>query len=646
MIRPVLLSLPLLAVAAGGAILVGDRLATAIEAEATTRADDALAAAGAGWAQVTVSGLRATATGEAPDADRRRQALAAVEAAAPWVTVIDRVTLSEAQPAFAPTPEVEILRDAAGFTVTGAAPGAAAREALAEALRTAAPRLALADLSRDDASAPTTGDAADRALATDWTDAAPTAAAIAADLHYGRVRLAPPEIAATGLPIDDAAKARIETRLAALSEAGWRIAADLSAPSPAPGVFELTAEMDADGGALLACAAGTEAEAQAILEAAAPLFPRRPETCRIAPGASDADWPAAAAAALNAVAALPAGRVEIIDRRARLTANAPTPRDALEAAHAGLAAALPPGYQLATLAPPSATGDALPDAEPTAATPPAAETTTRLAFDGALLRLSGAAPSPILGEAAAAAARARLAGVEVEAAFDFAPAGLDGNDWRAAMATMTEALTRLSQGEARLAPDLAEIEGEIADPGGIRALHDLVADGVGAGRTVRTRFAVSPARQAADAPLPAGRCAAAMTAIVAETPIAFAPGADALAPEAAPVVARLVEALAPCVLGPIEIGGHTDSQGSEEMNAGLSRARARAVLDAMLALGADPDMLSAAGYGEARPIADNATEEGRARNRRIEFLAPTDESAAAAEADADGAGAGETADDD
>ena len=134
-----------------------------------------------------------------------------------------------------------------------------------------------------------------------------------------------------------------------------------------------------------------------------------------------------------------------------------------------------------------------------------------------------------------------------------------------------------------------------------------------------------------------------MTAIVAETPIAFAPGAAALAPEAAPVVARLVEALAPCVLGPIEIGGHTDSQGSEEMNAGLSRARARAVLDAMLALGADPDMLSAAGYGEARPIADNATEEGRARNRRIEFLAPTDESAAAA---ADAEGAGETADDD
>lgn len=69
----------------------------------------------------------------------------------------------------------------------------------------------------------------------------------------------------------------------------------------------------------------------------------------------------------------------------------------------------------------------------------------------------------------------------------------------------------------------------------------------------------------------------------------------------------------------MEIGGHTDSQGRETMNQTLSQARAEAVLDALLAEEVLTSFLSAKGYGEALPIADNSTEEGRALNRRIEF---------------------------
>jgi prophage endopeptidase len=69
----------------------------------------------------------------------------------------------------------------------------------------------------------------------------------------------------------------------------------------------------------------------------------------------------------------------------------------------------------------------------------------------------------------------------------------------------------------------------------------------------------------------------------------------------------------------MEIGGHTDSQGREEMNLGLSQSRADAVLNGLLARGVLVSNLTARGYGETRPIADNETEEGRERNRRIEF---------------------------
>lgn len=69
----------------------------------------------------------------------------------------------------------------------------------------------------------------------------------------------------------------------------------------------------------------------------------------------------------------------------------------------------------------------------------------------------------------------------------------------------------------------------------------------------------------------------------------------------------------------IEIGGHTDNQGSEEYNQHLSLARAKAVYDYLLSKGIETSQVSYKGYGETQPIADNNTEEGRATNRRTEF---------------------------
>jgi OOP family OmpA-OmpF porin len=69
----------------------------------------------------------------------------------------------------------------------------------------------------------------------------------------------------------------------------------------------------------------------------------------------------------------------------------------------------------------------------------------------------------------------------------------------------------------------------------------------------------------------------------------------------------------------LEIGGHTDARGDEEMNQALSQDRADAVLRALSARGLDATSVVATGYGERQPVADNDTDEGRARNRRITF---------------------------
>jgi OOP family OmpA-OmpF porin len=68
----------------------------------------------------------------------------------------------------------------------------------------------------------------------------------------------------------------------------------------------------------------------------------------------------------------------------------------------------------------------------------------------------------------------------------------------------------------------------------------------------------------------------------------------------------------------VVITGYTDNVGSPDFNTTLSLQRAEAVRDALISLGADPSKLQAKGAGESMPIADNSTDEGRAKNRRVE----------------------------
>ena len=102
--------------------------------------------------------------------------------------------------------------------------------------------------------------------------------------------------------------------------------------------------------------------------------------------------------------------------------------------------------------------------------------------------------------------------------------------------------------------------------------------------------------------------------------ITFDTNATAIKGESQPTVAEIVKLLKANPALKLEVQGHTDNAGTAAHNLQLSAGRANAVLAALLASGIAPDRLTAKGYGQTKPLADNATEDGKAKNRRVELV--------------------------
>jgi OOP family OmpA-OmpF porin len=102
--------------------------------------------------------------------------------------------------------------------------------------------------------------------------------------------------------------------------------------------------------------------------------------------------------------------------------------------------------------------------------------------------------------------------------------------------------------------------------------------------------------------------------------ILFDTGKDVIKPESEPLLAEVVKLLSTNANLKLSVEGHTDSEGNAKSNQTLSQKRAESVRKYLVGKGVDGKRLSAKGWGDTKPVADNRTAEGREQNRRVELV--------------------------
>jgi len=192
-----------------------------------------------------------------------------------------------------------------------------------------------------------------------------------------------------------------------------------------------------------------------------------------------------------------------------------------------------------------------------------------------------------------------------------APGGFE-----AAVIPALGALSRLSTGTLVVSDREVRLSGD--------ALYDAAAVQIRAGLgrdfpqgwQFKSDISVKPAA----APVDATVCQQLFSDILTKGKIRFSPGRAKIDPDSAGLLDRLVETALRCPNAQIVIAGHTDASGDDALNQALSEERAKAVSDYLVKAGLPADRFTATGYGSSQPIATNDTDEGKAQNRRIDFM--------------------------
>ncbi len=579
-----------------GALIAADAI------EERSRADVAriLELNGHDWAEVTADGLQVVLSGTAPDEATRFDALKAAGTVIDTARIIDRMDVTDPDALEPPRYSIEILRNDAGISLVGLVPGAERRAELLEAVRAVAEDAPVTDLLNVAAAPPPEG----------WGPALAYGLEALSLLPRAKISIAADAIAIKAISDSPEERQRLQTLLRRRAPAGIPLHLEISAPRPVISPYTLRFIIDGNGARFDACSTFTAEGRRRILAAARAAGLRGAADCTIGLGMPSPAWDDAVVSAIARLAELGGGSVTFSDADMTLIAPPGTAQGYFDRVVGDLKAELPEAFSLHALlpAPPA------PEGSDKAAGPP--EFTATLSPEGDV-RLHGPIPDARIRTATESFARARFGSKAVRSALRI-DEGLP-HGWTPRVLAALEALARLNSGSVVMQPGIVRIRGRTGDPDARAEIARILSEKLGDSEDFRISVTyeerLDPQK---DIPTPE-ECVARINRILEVQQITFAPGSAEIDEVARASLDNIAEVMKQCLDVPMEVGGHTDSQGREEMNLALSQARAEAVINALLARRVLTSGLTAKGYGETRPIADNSTEEGRTANRRIEF---------------------------
>ena len=615
-----------LAFAAAGVVMlvVAFLSALVIEMRSDTVVSTGLQAAGMDWVTVASDGLQVQLGGTAPDERARFRALNLVGTLVDSSRIRDSLEVTPASALAAPRFSVEMLRNDDGIQLIGLLPevpeaGGIDETALVAAAEALTPGIEVDNLLEAAAwPAPET-----------WNNALSFGIEALKVLKRSKVSVAADRVEVTAIAESAAEKRQLEAALNARKPAGVGLAVEFYAPRPVLTPFTLRFIKDDQCARFDACAADSPRARLVILRAAEAAGLPEGADCTIGLGVPTPRWADGVAAGIKAVGELGNATLTFSDADVSLLAGDSVTQEDFDRVVGDLRAALPPVFSL----------DAQLPKKEVARGP--AEFTAKLSPEGRV-ELRGRLTDEAQQAAVDAFARSSFGASRVYVATRLDPDLPDG--WPIRVLAGLEALAVLHDGSLLVRADTVEVKGVAGSLDARARVTQILSGKLGQGQTFRVDvtydkeldpFAALPTPQ---------ECAAEVKGVVSAQKITFTPGSAEISSDSLPVIAKLAEVLKDCPALPMEIAGHTDAQGSESGNKALSQARAEAVLLALQGRRVDVSGMTAVGYGEGVPIADNTTEEGREANRRIDFVLKVAGGAAAdAEAEAGSAPAGDAA---
>ncbi|WP_347864134.1 OmpA family protein [Planktomarina sp.] len=597
-IIPVILSALAFAAAGVGAYFAAGLTVSWIENSSATAVEKRLALEGFDWASVQTDGLKVVLEGEAASEALRFKALAAAGQIVEAARVIDNFTITDSRPPVAPKFSVEILRNDKSISLIGLVPTKADDANFKDRVARIAGDLPVADFL----------ETADYPVPDAWSSVISYGLLALERLEHSKISIGETQVTIEAIGESEAQKSKLLEELTRRTPADITSKIGISAPRPVITPFTLRFRITADGASFDACSADSPEAAVQILAAAKAAGLTEEATCRQGLGVPSPLWSKAATQAIAALAKLGGGSVTLSDADVTLTAPAGTDPTLFDTITSRLDGDLPEVFALNPIllvAPETPEDDA--------AIP---EMVATLSPEGQV-QIRGPVISPRAQRTLQTFAYAVFGSEDVYLSTklqDNLPEG-----WMVRSLASLAGLSKLNSGIATVSPNAIDIIGLTGRRSAKTDIAQILIDRLGDGAEFELEVTYLEELDPLARMLNGAECVAEITDLASQNKIKFEPGSATLDGDSRDTVQAIAEVFERCLEAPIEIGGHTDSQGREEMNLNLSKSRAEAVLTALRGARVKLKSLTAEGYGETQPIADNGTEEGREANRRIEF---------------------------